>query len=165
MVLLHPSVSFMSALNPMFMEGIFFKLGRSAHFNKRMCRTNTALVSAQGQTWRSYKPLIPASLQKIHVSVQVPIFAWNNALRGTWGISPPVKLESPYITFIVLVQRKTRPKNLKMSLNDLGHWRKYESFLVIVLSSLIRYTCMYVEVRYLNMLFQIQWYVQVVVLH
>jgi hypothetical protein len=35
----------------------------------------------------------PASLWNIGGSTQVPICTWNNALKGTWGLPPPVKLE------------------------------------------------------------------------
>ena len=36
----------------------------------------------------------------------------NNAQWGTWGLPPPVNLESPHITFTVLVRRKTKPNNV-----------------------------------------------------
>ena len=56
--------------------------------------------------WGSY----PASLWNVDGSTQVPACAWNDAPRGNWGLPSPVKLESRYITFTVLVQPKTQPK-------------------------------------------------------
>ena len=47
--------------------------------------------------WRSY----PAILRNIGGSTQVPACAWNNAQRSTWGLPPPVKLESRHITVLV----------------------------------------------------------------
>jgi hypothetical protein len=34
--------------------------------------------------WGSY----PASLRNVGGSTQVPVHAWNNARKGTWGLSP-----------------------------------------------------------------------------
>jgi hypothetical protein len=42
-------------------------------------------------------------------STRVPICSWNNAMKGTWGLHPPVKLKSHHMTYIVLVWRKTQP--------------------------------------------------------
>jgi hypothetical protein len=39
--------------------------------------------------WGSY----PASVRNVVASTQVPVPAWNNARKGTWGLPPPVKLE------------------------------------------------------------------------
>ena len=52
----------------------------------------------------------PASLRNVGGSTQVPTCAWNNAQRGTWGLPPPVKMESCHITFTVLVWRKSQMK-------------------------------------------------------
>jgi hypothetical protein len=42
------------------------------------------------------------------MSTQVPVHAWNNAGKGTWGLPPPVKLERRQITYTVSVWRKTQ---------------------------------------------------------
>jgi hypothetical protein len=54
--------------------------------------------------WGSY----PVSLQNVSKSTQVPICAWNNAQKGTWGLFPPVKLERLHMTYNVSVWRKTQ---------------------------------------------------------
>ena len=51
--------------------------------------------------WRSY----PASLGNVE-----PACAWNNARRGSWGLPPPVKLESHHMTFTMLMQRKIQQR-------------------------------------------------------
>jgi hypothetical protein len=38
----------------------------------------------------------------------VPVRAWNNAQKGTWGLPQPVKLERRHMTFYVSVWRKTQ---------------------------------------------------------
>jgi hypothetical protein len=45
--------------------------------------------------WGSY----PASLRNVSGSTQVPIRAWNNARKGTWGLPPPVRLERRDMTY------------------------------------------------------------------
>jgi hypothetical protein len=47
--------------------------------------------------WGSY----PASLRNVGGSTQVPVRAWNNAWKGTWGRPPPVKLECRDMTYTV----------------------------------------------------------------
>jgi hypothetical protein len=54
--------------------------------------------------WGSY----PASLRNVGGSTQVPVRAWNNAWKGTWGLPPPVKLERPQMTYTVSMWRKTQ---------------------------------------------------------
>jgi hypothetical protein len=49
-----------------------------------------------------------ASLRDVGVSTQVPVHAWNNARKGTWGLPPPVKLERRHMAYTVLVWRKTQ---------------------------------------------------------
>jgi hypothetical protein len=56
--------------------------------------------------WGSY----PASLRNVNGSTQVPVRAWNNARKGTWGLPPPVKLERRNITYTVLMWCKTQNK-------------------------------------------------------
>jgi hypothetical protein len=56
--------------------------------------------------WGSY----PASLRNVGGSTQVPVRAWNNARRGTWGLPPPVKLERRDMTYTVSMWRKTQNK-------------------------------------------------------
>ena len=46
------------------------------------------------------------SLWNISESTQVLVCALNKAWNGTWGLPPPVKLESPHITFTMLVRHK-----------------------------------------------------------
>ena len=48
------------------------------------------------------------SLRNVSGSTQARARAWNNARWSTWGLHPPVKLESRHKTFIVLVRRKTQ---------------------------------------------------------
>ena len=43
--------------------------------------------------------LDPFSLRNVGGSTHVSVCAWNNAWRVTWGLPPPVKLESRHITF------------------------------------------------------------------
>jgi hypothetical protein len=54
--------------------------------------------------WGSY----PASLRNVVGSTQVPVPAWNNARKGTWRFSPPVKLKRRHMTNTVSVWRKTQ---------------------------------------------------------
>jgi hypothetical protein len=58
--------------------------------------------------WGSYS----ASLRKDGGSTQVPVRAWNNARKGTWGLHPPVKLERRDMTYTVSMWCKT-PKQKK----------------------------------------------------
>jgi hypothetical protein len=62
--------------------------------------------------WGSY----PASLRNVGVSTQVPVRAWNNARKGTWGLPPPVKLEHRDMTYTVSMWRKTQNKTKKMNI-------------------------------------------------
>ena len=50
----------------------------------------------------------PAGLLNVGGSTQVPACDWNNVQRGTWGLPPPVNLESCRITFTLLVRHKTQ---------------------------------------------------------
>jgi hypothetical protein len=50
----------------------------------------------------------PASLRNVGGSTLVPVRAWNNARKGTWGLPPPVNLERRHMTYIVSVWRKTQ---------------------------------------------------------
>jgi hypothetical protein len=59
--------------------------------------------------WGSY----PASLRNVGGSTQVPVRAWNNARKGTWGLPPPVKLERRDMTYTVSMWRKTQNKQTK----------------------------------------------------
>jgi hypothetical protein len=59
--------------------------------------------------WGNY----PASLGNVGGSTQVPVRAWNNARKGTWGLSPPVKLERRDMTYTVSMWRKTQNKTTK----------------------------------------------------
>jgi hypothetical protein len=59
--------------------------------------------------WGSY----PASLQNVGGSTQVPVRAWNNARKATWGLPPPVKLERRDMTNTVSMWRKTQNKQTK----------------------------------------------------
>jgi hypothetical protein len=45
----------------------------------------------------------PASLLNVGGSTQIPVRAWNNSRKGTWGLSLPVKLAgtSPYDIYCV----------------------------------------------------------------
>jgi hypothetical protein len=52
----------------------------------------------------------PASLRNVGGSTQVPVRAWNNARKGTWGLPPPVKLERRDMTYTVSMWRKTQNK-------------------------------------------------------
>jgi hypothetical protein len=52
----------------------------------------------------------PASLRNVGGSTQVPVRAWNNARKGTWGLPPPVKLERRDMTYTVSMRRKTQNK-------------------------------------------------------
>jgi hypothetical protein len=54
--------------------------------------------------WGSY----PASLRSIYGSTQVPVLAWNDTEKGTWGLSPPVKQERRHMTYTLSVWRKTQ---------------------------------------------------------
>jgi hypothetical protein len=49
-------------------------------------------------------------------STQVPVRAWNNARRGTWGLPPPVKLERRDMTYTVSMWRNT-PKQTDKQIN------------------------------------------------
>jgi hypothetical protein len=55
----------------------------------------------------------PATLLNIGGSTQMPVNAWNNAWRDTWGLLLPVKLESSHMTYTVPVPSKTQPNFLK----------------------------------------------------
>jgi hypothetical protein len=44
-------------------------------------------------------------------STWVPVRAWNNARKGTWGLPPPVKLERRDMTYTVSMWRKTKKKS------------------------------------------------------
>jgi hypothetical protein len=54
--------------------------------------------------WGSY----PTNLRNVGGSTQVPVHAWNNARKGTWGLPPPVKLERRQMNYTVSVWRKTQ---------------------------------------------------------
>jgi hypothetical protein len=54
--------------------------------------------------WGSY----PASLRNVGGSTRVPVRAWSNAQKRTWGLPPPVKLERRQMTYTVSVWRKTQ---------------------------------------------------------
>jgi hypothetical protein len=56
--------------------------------------------------WGSF----PASLRNVGGSTQVPVRAWNNARKGTWGLPPIVKLERRNMTYTVSMWRKTQNK-------------------------------------------------------
>jgi hypothetical protein len=45
-------------------------------------------------------------------STQVPVCAWNNARKGTWGLPPPVKLERRDMIYTVSMWHKTPNKQL-----------------------------------------------------
>jgi hypothetical protein len=62
--------------------------------------------------WGSY----PASLRNVGGSTQVPVRAWNNARKGTWGLPPPVKLERRDMTYTVSMWRKTQNKQTNKNL-------------------------------------------------
>jgi hypothetical protein len=49
----------------------------------------------------------------------VPVRAWNNARKGTWGLPPPVKLERRDMTYTVSMWRKTQNKQKK---KNSYHW-------------------------------------------
>jgi hypothetical protein len=49
-------------------------------------------------------------LRNVGGSTQVPVRAWNNAQKGTWGLPPPVKLKRRDMTYIVSMWRKTQNK-------------------------------------------------------
>jgi hypothetical protein len=55
-------------------------------------------------------------------STQVPVRAWNNARKGTWGLPPPVKLERRDMTYNVSMWRKnpkqTNKKSTRPDRND-----------------------------------------------
>jgi hypothetical protein len=77
----------------------------------RSLTSNYLPLTAVGSTetlesflWGSY----PASLRIVGGSIQVPVRAWNNARKGTWGLPPPVKLEP--MTYTVSLWRKTKNK-------------------------------------------------------
>jgi hypothetical protein len=57
--------------------------------------------------------LPPASLRNVGGSTQVPVRAWNNARKGTWGLPPPVKLDRRDMTYNVSMWRKTQSKTNK----------------------------------------------------
>jgi hypothetical protein len=62
----------------------------------------------------------PAGLLHVGGSTQVPICAWNNVWNNTWGLPPPVKLESRNMTYIMLVWRNTKWKHVAYeALNEL----------------------------------------------
>jgi Flp pilus assembly protein TadB len=63
--------------------------------------------------WGSY----PASLRNVAGSTRVPVGAWNNAQRGTWGLPLPVKLERRDMTYTVLMWRNTQNKTNKILLH------------------------------------------------
>jgi hypothetical protein len=63
--------------------------------------------------WGSY----PASLRNVGGSTQVPVRAWNNARKGTWGPPPPVKLERRDMTCTVSMWRKTQNKQTNKQTN------------------------------------------------
>jgi hypothetical protein len=46
-------------------------------------------------------------------STQVPVRAWNNARKGTWGLPSPVKLERRDMTYIVSMWRNPPQKKQK----------------------------------------------------
>jgi hypothetical protein len=52
----------------------------------------------------------PASLRNVGGYIQVPVRAWNNARKGTWGLPPPVKLERRNMTYSLSMWRKTQNK-------------------------------------------------------
>jgi hypothetical protein len=52
-------------------------------------------------------------LRNVGGSTQVPVRAWKNARKGTWGLHPPVKLERRQMTYTVSVWRKTKIKQKK----------------------------------------------------
>jgi hypothetical protein len=47
-------------------------------------------------------------VRNVDGSTQVPVRAWNNARKGTWGLPPPVKLERRDMTYTVSMWRKTQ---------------------------------------------------------
>ena len=55
--------------------------------------------------------MIIAILQKKCNLHRVYWIKWHKPGTLHWGLSPPIKLESHHITFIVLVWHKTQPKN------------------------------------------------------
>jgi hypothetical protein len=56
------------------------------------------------------------SLRNVGGSTQVTVRAWNNARKGTWGFSPPVKLERRHMTFTVSVWPKTQSNKKKQQI-------------------------------------------------
>jgi predicted phosphoadenosine phosphosulfate sulfurtransferase len=63
--------------------------------------------------WVSY----PASIRNVSSSTQVPVRAWNNARKGTWGLPPPVKLERRDLTYTMSMWRKIQNKQTKHYFN------------------------------------------------
>jgi hypothetical protein len=63
---------------------------------------------------------LPASLRNVSGSARVPICAWNNAGKGTWGLPPPVKLERRDMTYTVLMWRKTKNKQTNTKMVKMG---------------------------------------------
>jgi hypothetical protein len=49
-----------------------------------------------------------ASLRNVGGSTQVPVRAWNNARKGAWGLSLPVKQERRHMIYNESVWRKTQ---------------------------------------------------------
>ena len=80
----------------------------------RSLTSNHLPLTAVGS--RPHQGSYPANFLNVDSSPQVPSCALNNTQRGTWGLPPPVKLESHRMTFIVLVWHK--PKNNQTNV----HW-------------------------------------------
>jgi hypothetical protein len=57
--------------------------------------------------------ILQLSLRNGGGSTHVPVRAWNNARKSTWGLPPPVKLERRDMTYTVPMSRKTQNKQTK----------------------------------------------------
>jgi hypothetical protein len=82
--------------------------------------------------WGSY----PACLRNVGGSTQIPVRAWNNARKDTWGLPPTVKLERCDMTYIVLMWRKTQNKQNEISPSV--SLRLFDAFV----GSIINYACL-----------------------
>jgi hypothetical protein len=77
--------------------------------------------------WRSY----PGSLRNVGGSTQVPVHAWNNARKDTWGLPPPVKLDCHQMTYTVLVWCKTQTKQTILYQNSICIKASFKKFVCV----------------------------------
>jgi hypothetical protein len=76
----------------------------------------------------------PASSRNVVCSTQVSAYVWNIALKGTWSLPPPVKLESRHKTMAVAML-------LKINNNNKNCWTLYHLNIYVLKSILFKYNC------------------------